>query len=66
MNWLAHLFLSEPTPEFRIGNIVRDRLLLESAKREAEFYLSKEKSPVTAKLIALVKQDARFELAAVG
>ena len=53
-------------PEFRIGNLVRDRELLESAKREAEFYLSKEKSPVTAKLIALVKQDARFELAAVG
>ena len=53
-------------PEFRIGNLVRDRVLLESAKREAEFYLNKEKSPVTAKLVARVKQDMRFELAAVG
>ena len=53
-------------PEFRIGNLVRDRELLESAKREAEFYLNKERSPVTAKLIARVKQDTRFELAAVG
>ena len=53
-------------PEFRIGNLVRDRELLERAKREAEFYLGKEKSPATAKLVARVKQDARFELAAVG
>lgn len=53
-------------PEFRIGNIVRDRLLLESAKREAESYLSKEKSPVTAKLIARITRDTRFGLAAVG
>jgi ATP-dependent DNA helicase RecG len=53
-------------PEFRIGNLVRDRLLLESAKREAEFYLSKEKSAVTAKLIAHITRDARFGLAAVG
>jgi len=28
--------------------------------------LSKEKSPVTAKLVARIKQDTRFELAAVG
>jgi ATP-dependent DNA helicase RecG len=53
-------------PEFRIGNIVRDRLLLESAKRAAEFYLKKEKSPATAKLIARIRGDARFGLAAVG
>ena len=53
-------------PEFRIGNLVRDRELLESAKREAEFYLNKERSPVTAKLIAHIKQDTRFELAAIG
>jgi len=53
-------------PEFRIGNLVRDRELLENAKREAEFYLNKERSPVTAQLIARVKQDTRFELAAVG
>jgi len=52
-------------PEFRIGNIVRDRELLEIAKCEAEFYLNK-KSPVTAKLIERIKHDTRFELAAVG
>jgi ATP-dependent DNA helicase RecG len=53
-------------PEFRIGNIVRDRELLETAKKEAEYYLGKERSLVTAKLIAHVRQDTRFELAAVG
>src|SRR5688572_426656 len=26
MNWLAHLLLSEPTPEFRIGNLLPDLL----------------------------------------
>jgi ATP-dependent DNA helicase RecG len=53
-------------PEFRIGNIVRDRLLLEEAKRAAEFYLKKEKSPATAKMIARIRKDSRFGLAAVG
>ncbi len=53
-------------PEFRIGNIVRDQPLLEKAKQEAEFYLGKEKSAVTAKLVARIKQDPRFGLAAIG
>ena len=53
-------------PEFRIGNIVRDQEILEQAKQEAEFYLGKEKSAVTAKMIARIKQDPRFGLAAVG
>jgi ATP-dependent DNA helicase RecG len=53
-------------PEFRIGNIVRDQELLEQAKHEADFYLSKEKSAVTTKMIARIKQDPRFGLAAVG
>ena len=53
-------------PEFRIGNIVRDQELLEAAKREAEFYLSKQSSAVTARLIARIKKDPRFGLAAVG
>src|SRR5215211_7263932 len=53
-------------PEFRIGNIVRDQPLLEKAKQEAEFYLGKEKSAVTAKLTARIKQDPRFGLAAIG
>jgi acyl carrier protein phosphodiesterase len=26
MNWLAHLVLSEPTPEFRVGNVLADIL----------------------------------------
>jgi len=53
-------------PEFKIGNIVRDQELLESARKEAEFYLGKEKSAVTAKLVARIKRDPRFGLAAVG
>ena len=53
-------------PEFRIGNIVRDQPLLEQAKQESEFYLSKPRSAVTAKMVARVKQDPRFGLADVG
>jgi ATP-dependent DNA helicase RecG len=53
-------------PEFRIGNIVRDQPLLEKAREEAEFYLAKGKSVVTAKMITRIKQDPRFGLAAVG
>ena len=53
-------------PEFRIGNIVRDQALLEQAKQESEFYLSKPRSAVTAKMVARVKQDPRFGLADVG
>ena len=52
--------------QVQVGNIVRDQPLLEKAKQEAEFYLGKEKSAVTAKLIARIKQDPRFGLAAVG
>jgi acyl carrier protein phosphodiesterase len=26
MNWLAHLYLSEPSPEFRVGNLLPDLL----------------------------------------
>jgi len=53
-------------PEFRIGNIVRDQQLLEQARREADFYLSREKSPATMKMMARVSNDARLGLAAVG
>jgi ATP-dependent DNA helicase RecG len=53
-------------PEFRIGNIVRDQPLLEKAREEAEFYLGKPKSVVTARMIKRTKQDPRFGLAAVG
>jgi hypothetical protein len=34
--------------------------MLEKAKQEAEFYLGKEKSAVTAKMVARIKQDPRF------
>jgi ATP-dependent DNA helicase RecG len=53
-------------PEFRIGNIVRDQAILEQAKKEAEFYLAKAKSVVTAKMITRIKHDPRFGLAAIG
>ena len=53
-------------PEFKIGNIVRDQELLEKARQEADFYLGKPKSVVTAKMVARIKQDPRFGLAAVG
>ena len=53
-------------PEFRIANIVRDQPLLELAKKEADFYLSKERSAVTAKMVKHIKQDPRFGLAEIG
>ena len=53
-------------PEFRIGNIVRDQAILEKAKQEAEFYLGKEKSVVTGKMVARIKADPRFGLAQIG
>jgi ATP-dependent DNA helicase RecG len=53
-------------PEFRIGNIVRDQAILEKAKKEAEFYLAREKSVVTAKMVARIKADPRFGLARIG
>jgi ATP-dependent DNA helicase RecG len=53
-------------PEFRIGNIVRDQVILEQAKHEAEFYLAKMKSVVTAKMVARIKADPRFGLARIG
>ena len=53
-------------PEFRIGNIVRDQAILEQAKHEADYYLSKPRSAVTAKMVARVRQDPRFGLADVG
>ena len=53
-------------PEFRIGNLVRDQQLLEQARREAESYLSREKSATTIKMVEHVMKDARLGLAAVG
>ncbi len=53
-------------PEFRIGNIVRDQQLLEQARHEADYYLSREKSTATMKMMARVSTDARLGLAAIG
>jgi len=53
-------------PEFRIGNIVRDQQLLEQARHAADFYLAREKSAVTIKMMARVSNDARLGLAAIG
>ena len=54
-------------PEFRVASLVRDQRFLESARKEAEFYLAKgDKSAETSRMIQRVKEDARFGLAAVG
>ena len=54
-------------PEFRIGNLFRDQRILEQARNEAEFYLTKrERSVETSKMIERVRADTRFGLAAVG
>lgn len=54
-------------PEFRVGNLVRDLQILEKAKQEADFYLTKgAHSSATAGMIEKVKKNARLGLAAVG
>jgi ATP-dependent DNA helicase RecG len=54
-------------PIFRIGNLVRDVLILEEARREADYYLtSRRMTRETSKLIERVRADARFGLATVG
>ncbi len=54
-------------PTFRVGNLVRDLHLLEDARREAEHYLTARRhTRETSRLIARVRADARFGLAAIG
>ena len=54
-------------PEFRVANLVRDLDILQTARKEAEFYLNQRKSsPEVAKMIKRVQSDARLKLAAVG
>ncbi|MFL6257944.1 MAG: ATP-dependent DNA helicase RecG [Pyrinomonadaceae bacterium] len=54
-------------PTFRIGNLVRDLAILEDARREAEHYLTTRRhTRETSHLIARVRADARFGLAAIG
>jgi ATP-dependent DNA helicase RecG len=54
-------------PTFRVGNLVRDVLILEEARREADYYLTTRRlTRETSKLIERVRADVRFGLAAVG
>lgn len=54
-------------PTFRIGNLVRDVLILEEARREADYYLTARRmTRATSDLIERVRADARFGLAAIG
>ena len=54
-------------PEFRIGNLVRDQRILQQARNEAEFYLTKrEKSSDTTMMIERVQSDTRLGFAEVG
>ncbi len=54
-------------PTFRVGNLVRDVLILEDARREAEHYLTaRRRTRETSRLIERVRSDPRFGLAAVG
>jgi ATP-dependent DNA helicase RecG len=54
-------------PTFRIGNLVRDVLILEDARREADYYLTTRRlTRETSKLIERVRADVRFGLATVG
>jgi ATP-dependent DNA helicase RecG len=54
-------------PTFRVGNLVRDVLILEEARREAEYYLTARRmTRETSRLVERVRADARFGLAAVG
>jgi ATP-dependent DNA helicase RecG len=54
-------------PEFRVGNLIRDLQILEKARKEAEFYLTKRERAVdTTRMIERVRADTRFGLAAVG
>jgi ATP-dependent DNA helicase RecG len=52
---------------FKIGNIIRDLEILETAKHEAEYYLTaKRLTRETSVLIERIKKDARFRLAGIG
>jgi ATP-dependent DNA helicase RecG len=54
-------------PTFRVGNIVRDRELVEVAKREADYMLTERRnSRDTAMLVEAVKKQSKFGLAAIG
>jgi acyl carrier protein phosphodiesterase len=56
MNWLAHLFLSESSPEFRLGNLLPDLLEKNSlsdfgpeVQRGIEFHGASTRLPIRIK-----------------
>jgi ATP-dependent DNA helicase RecG len=52
---------------FKIGNIIRDLEILETARKEAEFYLTQKRlTRETSGLIETAKADSRFRLAGIG
>ena len=52
---------------FRIGNIIRDLEILEKARDEAEYYLTtKRLTKETSRLVEVVRQNKRFQLAGIG
>ena len=52
---------------FKIGNIVRDFVILDSARKEAERYLEGDpKDASVLELIEVAKADGRFHLAGIG
>lgn len=54
-------------PTFRIGNVVRDYAILESAKREADHMLTARRNTrETARLVEIVREQPKFGLATVG
>lgn len=54
-------------PAFRLANLVRDQKLLELARSEAEFQLSRrELAPETDQLIHHVRSQPRYGLASIG
>lgn len=54
-------------PTFRIGNVVRDYAILESAKREADHMLTARRNTrETARLVEIVRDQPKFGLATVG
>lgn len=54
-------------PAFRVANLVRDRLLLEAAKHEADKALTERRDTrETARLLQIVRNQPKFGLAAIG
>jgi ATP-dependent DNA helicase RecG len=52
---------------FRLANIIRDLEILDAARKEAEYYLTKKRtSKETAAMVETVRRSSRIQLAGVG